>query len=85
MHRSMSIAALAAAAATLILSACAAPETKPEDGTKTAEAKNCVQSLGSNLCRRPDQGPFAPGQSISGDTLRRQGDLVRPALSGTGN
>ncbi|MDH0865423.1 hypothetical protein [Mitsuaria sp. GD03876] len=85
MHRSPLIA-LVAAAATLILSACAAPETKPEDGKKTAEARQCVQTLGTNLCRRTDQGALAPVNAVSGDALRLQGgELVRPTNGTTGN
>ncbi|OWQ90446.1 hypothetical protein CDN99_13945 [Roseateles aquatilis] len=87
MHRPHTALALLAAVAALTLSACASTEATPEDAkTKTAQARDCVQTLGSNLCRRSDQGALAPTVSISGDALRRKGgEIVRPQNGTTGD
>lgn len=75
-----SFLSLLAAAGVLALSACATPEpAQPEVLTAQVKDKDCVKTIGTSICRRPDQGAMAPAVSVSGETLRRHGtDLVPP-------
>lgn len=61
-------AALAVAA---FLAACATPEPAPTQVAK-ADKKDCTPVLGTNICRKANDGAMAV-ETISGDALRRNG------------